>query len=90
MGAGLQSRNWEGTGGHVAVVSLIPDCFNGWTKLSRPVCRVLGRPGRRRTETRCGTPGARGANVPVPAEAGPPTRSEDASVQSKEAFNAWV
>lgn len=53
------------------------------------VCRAHGRPGQKRTETRCGTPGARGANVPVPVEEEPRTPSDDASAPSK-AFHLGV
>lgn len=46
-------------------------------------CRARARPGQRRTETRCGMPGARGANVHVPVEEEPRTPFVDASAPSK-------
>lgn len=46
-------------------------------------CRAPGQPDRKRTGTPCGTPGAPGANVPVPVVAVPHTPSDGASVPSK-------
>lgn len=45
--------------------------------------RAHGRPDQRRTGTRCGTPGARGASALVPVEEERRTPSDDASVPSK-------
>lgn len=47
------------------------------------VCRARGRPDQKRTETRCGMPGARGVNAPVPVEEEPRIPLDDASVPSK-------
>lgn len=48
------------------------------------VCRAHVRPGQKRTETRCGMPGAHGVNVPVPVEEEPHTPCDGASAPSKD------
>lgn len=59
--------------------------LKGLSKISPLVCRAPGRPGQRRTGTRCGMPGGHGASALGLAAVEPPTPSDDASAPSKDA-----
>lgn len=73
----------------MATLLTVTHVYKLFTSLFLLLCRARGRPDQRRTETLCGTPGAPGVNVPGRVEEARRTRSDDASVPSKDALKPF-